>query len=79
MQKKSLLKHIKHANIFFLYFAGRLSAIFIGVLTLVIGIILSSIPWVDYIILKVCTIKTNNSSFSYHLLLFFYLLPNFSI
>ncbi|KAK9294921.1 hypothetical protein QLX08_010614 [Tetragonisca angustula] len=44
---------------------GRLSAIFIGVLTLVIGIILSSIPWVDYIILKQLRLWNGSLSFQY--------------
>ncbi|XP_017756688.1 PREDICTED: scavenger receptor class B member 1 [Eufriesea mexicana] len=44
---------------------GRLSAIFIGILTLVIGIILSSIPWVDYIILKQLRLWNGSLSFQY--------------
>jgi hypothetical protein len=32
---------------------GRLAVILVGVFTLAMGIILSSIPWLDYIILKV--------------------------
>ncbi|XP_076163294.1 scavenger receptor class B member debris buster [Ptiloglossa arizonensis] len=43
---------------------GKVSAIFIGILTLVIGIILSSIPWVDYIILK--QLRLWNGSLSFH-------------
>ncbi|XP_016915268.2 scavenger receptor class B member 1 [Apis cerana] len=44
---------------------GRVSAIFIGILTLVIGIILSSIPWVDYIILKQLRLWNGSLSFQY--------------
>ena len=43
---------------------GRVSAILIGILTLVIGIILSSIPWVDYVILK--QLRLWNGSLSFH-------------
>ncbi|XP_078035478.1 scavenger receptor class B member debris buster [Augochlora pura] len=44
---------------------GRVSAILIGILTLVIGIILSSIPWVDYIILKQLRLWNGSLSFQY--------------
>ncbi|XP_017792613.1 PREDICTED: scavenger receptor class B member 1 [Habropoda laboriosa] len=44
---------------------GRISAIFIGIVTLVIGIILSSIPWVDYIILKQLRLWNGSLSFQY--------------
>ncbi|CAL7951353.1 unnamed protein product [Xylocopa violacea] len=44
---------------------GRLSAIVIGILTLVIGIILSSIPWVDYIILKQLRLWNGSIAFQY--------------
>ncbi|XP_076379338.1 scavenger receptor class B member debris buster isoform X1 [Megalopta genalis] len=44
---------------------GRISAILIGILTLVIGIILSSIPWVDYIILKQLRLWNGSLSFQY--------------
>lgn len=37
----------------FICFLGRLAVILIGLFTLAVGIILSSIPWLDYIILKV--------------------------
>lgn len=40
-------------NVEALSFSGRITAICLGLLALVIGIVLSSIPWVDYIILKV--------------------------
>ncbi|XP_076379341.1 scavenger receptor class B member debris buster isoform X2 [Megalopta genalis] len=43
----------------------RISAILIGILTLVIGIILSSIPWVDYIILKQLRLWNGSLSFQY--------------
>lgn len=36
-----------------MHFSGRLAAILFGILALTIGIILSSIPWVDYVILRV--------------------------
>jgi len=35
--------------------AGRIVAICLGLLALVVGIVLSSIPWVDYLILRVST------------------------
>ncbi|KAG7208444.1 hypothetical protein KM043_014671 [Ampulex compressa] len=44
---------------------GRVAAICLGVLTLVIGIILSSIPWVDYIILKQLRLWNGSLSFQY--------------
>lgn len=34
-------------------FTGRIAVILFGLLALTIGIILSTIPWVDYIILRV--------------------------
>ncbi|XP_076654149.1 scavenger receptor class B member debris buster [Halictus rubicundus] len=44
---------------------GRISALLIGILTLIIGIILSSIPWVDYIILKQLRLWNGSLSFQY--------------
>ncbi|KZC11535.1 PREDICTED: scavenger receptor class B member 1 [Dufourea novaeangliae] len=44
---------------------GKISAILIGILTLVIGIILSSIPWVDYVILKQLRLWNGSLSFQY--------------
>ncbi|CAK9816428.1 Scavenger receptor class B member 1 [Anthophora quadrimaculata] len=44
---------------------GKVSAIFIGILTLVIGIILSSIPWVDYVILKQLRLWNGSLAFQY--------------
>ncbi|XP_043262068.1 scavenger receptor class B member 1 [Colletes gigas] len=44
---------------------GKVSAIFIGILTLIIGIILSSIPWADYIILKQLRLWNGSLSFQY--------------
>lgn len=43
---------------------GRLAVIVFGLFTLAIGIILSSIPWLDYIILK--NLRLMNGSISYH-------------
>ncbi|XP_030753004.1 lysosome membrane protein 2-like [Sitophilus oryzae] len=43
---------------------GRLSVIILGLFTLAIGIILSSIPWLDYIIVK--NLKLREGSFSFH-------------
>ncbi|XP_060532745.1 lysosome membrane protein 2 [Cylas formicarius] len=43
---------------------GRLTVIVIGLFTLAIGIILSSIPWLDYIILK--NLKLREGSLSFH-------------
>ncbi|XP_032674774.1 scavenger receptor class B member 1 [Odontomachus brunneus] len=43
---------------------GRITAICLGLLALVIGIVLSSIPWVDYIILK--QLRLWNGSISFH-------------
>lgn len=37
----------------FFVVAGRLTVIMLGLSTLAIGIILSSTPWLDYLILKV--------------------------
>lgn len=36
-----------------IFLSGRLMVIMLGLLTLAMGILLSSIPWIDYIILKV--------------------------
>nr|CAD7574131.1 unnamed protein product [Timema californicum] len=43
---------------------GRLAVIMVGVFTLAIGILLSSIPWVDYLILK--NLRLWNGTISYH-------------
>jgi scavenger receptor class B protein 1 len=48
-------------NSFFLI-SGRIAVILIGVFTLAMGIILSSIPWVDYLILKVRLFLTKRMS-----------------
>jgi len=40
-------------NVFFQFVAGRLAVITFGVVALIAGLILSSVPWVHYIILKV--------------------------
>jgi hypothetical protein len=37
----------------FVLFAGRLAVFMLGLFTLIVGIVLSSIPWVDYFIYKV--------------------------
>ncbi|CAH1164763.1 unnamed protein product [Phaedon cochleariae] len=42
----------------------RLAVILIGIFTLAVGIILSSIPWLDYIILK--NLKLRDGSLSFH-------------
>lgn len=34
-------------------FAGRLAVVVLGLFALALGILLSTLPWVDYIILKV--------------------------
>ncbi|ENN73969.1 hypothetical protein YQE_09425, partial [Dendroctonus ponderosae] len=44
---------------------GHLSIIIIGLFTLAMGIILSSIPWLDYIILKNLRLKEGSISFQY--------------
>lgn len=44
---------------------GRIAAICLGLLALVIGIVLSSIPWVDYIILKQLRLWNGSLSFQY--------------
>ncbi|XP_017886881.1 scavenger receptor class B member 1 [Ceratina calcarata] len=44
---------------------GRLSALIIGILTLVIGIILSSLPWMDYLILKQLRLWNGSLAFQY--------------
>jgi len=41
----------------FLFITGRLAVIVFGLFTLAMGIILSSIPWLDYIILKVSLLQ----------------------
>ncbi|XP_065208323.1 lysosome membrane protein 2 [Planococcus citri] len=43
---------------------SRLAVIVVGIFTLAIGIILSSIPWLDYIIMK--NLKLLNGTLSYH-------------
>lgn len=43
---------------------GRLAVIVVGLFTLAMGIILSSIPWLDYVILK--NLRLMNGSLSYH-------------
>ncbi|XP_050299903.1 scavenger receptor class B member 1-like isoform X2 [Anthonomus grandis grandis] len=44
---------------------GHLSVVIIGLFTLAMGIILSSIPWLDYIILKNLRLKEGSLSFQY--------------
>ncbi|VEN62054.1 unnamed protein product [Callosobruchus maculatus] len=44
---------------------SRLAVILIGVFTLAVGIILSSIPWLDYIILKNLKLRDGSLSFQY--------------
>ncbi|KAK9496595.1 hypothetical protein O3M35_013129 [Rhynocoris fuscipes] len=43
---------------------GRLALVMIGLVTLALGIIMSTVPWVDYIILK--QLKLWNGSLSYY-------------
>lgn len=43
---------------------GRLAVICVGLFTLAIGIILSSIPWIDYLVMK--NLKLWNGTISYH-------------
>ncbi|KAJ8958443.1 hypothetical protein NQ318_002230 [Aromia moschata] len=43
---------------------SRVAVVMIGLFTLVVGIILSSIPWLDYIILK--NLKLRDGSLSFH-------------
>lgn len=43
---------------------GRMAVIVLGLFTLAMGIIMSSIPWLDYIILK--NLRLMNGSLSYH-------------
>ncbi|KAL0281623.1 UNVERIFIED_CONTAM: hypothetical protein PYX00_002556 [Menopon gallinae] len=43
---------------------GRLIVIVLGLFTLALGIVLSSIPWLDYLILK--HLRLSNGSLSYH-------------
>jgi hypothetical protein len=45
-------------DVFFII--GRLAVIVFGLFTLAMGIILSSIPWLDYIILKVSVLILQN-------------------
>ncbi|XP_025267973.1 scavenger receptor class B member 1 [Camponotus floridanus] len=44
---------------------GRITAICLGLLALVIGIVLSSIPWVDYLILRQLRLWNGSISFQY--------------
>ncbi|CAG9767956.1 unnamed protein product [Ceutorhynchus assimilis] len=44
---------------------GHLSIIIVGLFTLAMGIILSSIPWLDYIILKNLRLREDSISFKY--------------
>lgn len=50
--------------IVFFFFAGRLTLILFGIFTLILGIILSSIPWLDYLILK--NLRLWNGTLSFH-------------
>jgi len=45
--------------------SGRLAIIIIGVITLIIGIVFSSVPWVDYIILKQLRLWNGSISYQY--------------
>lgn len=40
-------------HVFFFNFVGRLAVIILGVGALALGILMSTLPWVDWIILKV--------------------------
>ncbi|XP_029672759.1 scavenger receptor class B member 1 [Formica exsecta] len=44
---------------------GRIAAICLGLLALIIGIVLSSIPWVDYLILRQLRLWNGSLSFQY--------------
>nr|CAH7723411.1 unnamed protein product [Callosobruchus chinensis] len=57
------INKIKFSGSFFIF--GRLAVILIGVFTLAVGIILSSIPWLDYIILKNLKLRDGSLSFQY--------------
>lgn len=39
--------------LFLLFFADRVAVIVFGIITLIAGVILSSVPWLNYFILKV--------------------------
>lgn len=40
-------------QIFFLFFLDRCAVIVFGIITLIAGVILASVPWLNYFILKV--------------------------
>lgn len=48
-----ICRYVRICYPLFFWFAGRLAVILFGLVTLIAGIVLSSIPWVDYVVLKV--------------------------
>lgn len=40
-------------NLFFYPISDSVAVIILGIITLIVGVLLSSIPWLDYFILKV--------------------------
>lgn len=51
--------------LFLFQFSDRVAVIIFGILTLIAGILLSSIPWLDYFILKNLRLWNNSLSFHY--------------
>lgn len=52
-KKKTSFNFANFYENFIFLFSDKLAVIIIGIVTLILGIILSSIPWLDYFILKV--------------------------
>lgn len=44
---------IETAILISIFFADRVAVIILGIITLIAGVLLSSIPWLDYFLLKV--------------------------
>lgn len=55
------MKHYCSIKLIFYFFTDRVAVIIIGIITLILGILLTTIPWLDYFILKVnfLTYKTS--------------------
>lgn len=51
--RQSTYSLMRFFTLVFVLFAGRLAVFMLGLFTLIVGIVLSSIPWVDYFIYKV--------------------------
>jgi hypothetical protein len=57
-------------TIIFFHLPDRVAVIVFGIITLIAGVILSSVPWLNYFILKVRLPTTSDATFNFKLFSF---------